>query len=183
MPDIDENPTAIAWSRPAGRLHERISWGFVFTSWLMAAAAAVTLSALVGWAALQLRDDLAVAGAEIVLVIAACITFLVFAVVMMLRLPLLEHDRLLHSLTVGAVHTIASLILMLAALVLGGSIMGDAAEIGRGGGGDLALVPLALERTAAVSVLACALAAGIMPARGPLPRGAQTERLPTDRQL
>ena len=48
---------------------------------------------------------------------------------------------------------------------------------------ELGLIFVTLERTALASIPACLLAPAVMPARGPVPRGTQRERVPTDRQL
>lgn len=111
-------------------------------------------------------------------------TFIGFVVTMFWRLVRVEHDRLTNSMAVAALHVAFAVVLFgieLSVRAATGTGLtenvegGWAQEVGNGF--------LALERSAAASVIACLLAVGMVPARGPRPRGTQHAERNQDAQL
>lgn len=176
------------WGAPDQTLASRIVPGFVLTSWLMCLAAAVALFAIgLGIVALissqplfgETNTELGVAT-----IVAAMATFIGFVVVMVLRLPHVSHDRMVNSISVAAVHVAFALTLFLGNLAVRGITGDGAGTLFTGAWTDeLGNAFVVLERSAAASVLACILAVGMVPARGPRPTGTQTDVLPQDEQL
>lgn len=177
------------WGAPDQTLAQRVVPGFVLSSWLLALAASVALFAI-GLGVMSLISSRPLFGETntelgVAMIVAAMATFIGFVTVMVLRLPHVSHDRMVNSLSVAAVHVTFALLLFLGNLAIRG-ITGE-------GAGSLIFTGtwtdevgnafVVLERSAAASVLACLLAVGMVPARGPRPTGTQTDVLPQDEQL
>jgi hypothetical protein len=167
---------------------ERIEPRFVAITWLWCTAATLALAAIGGLAFVLVtgRELTGTAGAEfgVLGIIFAFATFIAFVVTMVVRLVRVDHDRLANSMAVAALHVAVAVVLLLVELALlqfVGSGVTDAIE-----GGplqQLGNVFVALERSAAVAVLACLLAVGMVPARGPRPAGTQHVARDQDSQL
>jgi hypothetical protein len=182
MTELHDHPPGQEWSEPMKGWRSRIKWRFVVVSWLIALAVTILVSVPLSWASIAVQGDVDAVGAEIALIIAGFATFLVFFGVMFVRLRQIDHDRLLNSMAVALLHTFVSLGLGLLAVIVFETIDRDTALPGDRFD-ELGLVILSLDRPSAAAIVACALAAAIMPARGPVPKGTQTDVLPTDRQL
>jgi hypothetical protein len=107
---------------------------------------------------------------ELVYLIAFSATFFVFLVVLNLRLPSIQHDRMLNSLAVGSVHVGVVLVGAAVAGFMDSSI-------------NLFDARLALIWTAPAALVACLIAPGLLPAEGDSPDGIQEGWLPTERSL
>jgi len=171
------------WSHPTEGWWGRIQWPFVALTWLLATILATITSVALGMLVLSLVEDGAVGetGRSAMHISAAVMTLLSFVAVLLWRLPHLKGDRLLNSLAVAATHTIVAAVVLAVAMIVQGTaspvpIPGNTSD-------ELALIALALERTAVIAVLACILVPGIIPARGDVPAGTQAGVEPTDRQL
>lgn len=182
MSELHEHPPGEEWSEPMKDWRSRIKWRFVLISWLIALTLTIMVTGLLGWATLALQSDTDTTGTGIVSFIAGFATFLVFFGVMFTRLQHIDHDRLLNSIAVALLHTFVSLGLGMIAIVVRASLDINS-PIPGGRFEEMGTFIFSLDRPAAAALVACGLAAAIMPARGPLPTGTQTKELPTDRQL
>jgi hypothetical protein len=115
-------------------------------------------------------------------VVAAGSAFIAFTAVMFVRLPRIDHDRMLNSLSIGALHAAVATSLSLIGIALW---IADVGIVPVDGSSSDALVRLsiAVGLTAPAALVACAETAGIMPARGAVPAATQTEDTPRDWQL
>lgn len=176
------------WGAPDQTILQRIVPGFVLTSWLMCLAASVALAAI-GLGIIALISQAPLFGEAntelgVAMIVSAMATFIGFVVVMVLRLPHVSHDRLVNSLSVGIVH-VAFAILLFGGNLLVRAVTGDGAgSLFTGAWTDeIGTAFTILERSAVASVLACLLAVGMVPARGPRPAGTQTDLASQDEQL
>ena len=182
MTELHDHPRGAEWSHPMEGWLQRIQWGFVVGSWLIAAAISLAVTTAVAMIFVASEGSVSTTDSGVVHIIAVGVTLLTFYLVMFIRLQRIDGDRLLNSLGVGALHAMAALMAGLIGMALRSNdvvslpVSGSVAD-------DLGLVFLAADRSAAAAILGCAIAAAIMPARGPLPTDTQTDELPTDRQL
>jgi hypothetical protein len=112
-------------------------------------------------------------------IVAAMSTFIGFAVVMTTRLLRVDHDRLVNSLAVAALHLAVALVLFLLSVMIDGFGFRFESAVTD----DIANAFAVLERSSVAAILACLLASGMVPARGDRPAGTQVGATPQDRQL
>lgn len=170
------------------RARSEVEPGFVVTTWLLCLVTSIVIAAL-GVGVVALASDTPLFGETntelgVLTILAAMGTFIGFVVVMTFRLVRVEHDRLLNSMSVAALHVAFALVLFLGDLALRGIAGVDLGSVFSGSWTDeLGNVFTVLERSAAAAIAACLLAVGMVPARGDRPKGTQTDATPTDLQL
>lgn len=176
------------WGLPDDHTYQRVEPGFVLTSWLLCLLATIVVAAL-GVAVISLAADTPILGETnteigVLTIVAAMATFIGFVVTMAVRLVSVEHDRLLNSMSVAAVHVGFALVLFLGNLLLREVAGVDIGSAFTGPWTDeLGNVFTVLERSSVAAIAACLLASGMVPARGERPAGTQTAPTPTDNQL
>jgi hypothetical protein len=162
------------WSHPSEGWRNRINWRFVFVSWAIALAVTAVTTFVAVLAAVFVQGGFTKVDAPIAIIVSAFTSFLSFAVVLLYRLPKVDHDRFLHGLAVAAVQTAVTFLFGLISVAVRASVEVSTPfnELGL-----ITMIP------AVAAIVGCALAASVMPARGPVPSGTQTAEEPTDRQL
>ncbi len=162
------------WSHPLERWQDRIQWKFAIVSWAIALAVTVVVTFAAVLVAILVQGGLSDDDVPIATIVAAFASFLSFFVVLVRRLPKLDHDRFLNSVAVAAIQTAVTLVLGLTSVIVRASVDVSTpfSELGL-----IAIVPVA------ASIVACISAASMLPARGPAPHGTQTSEEPTDWQL
>lgn len=173
--EAEEHPE---WGEHDRSILDRLEPRFVVVTWLQCVAATLAFSALVAGVFLLVSDATLTGstGTELGVptIIAALSTFIGFSAVMSLRLVDVEHDRLVNSLAVGALHVGVSLVILLIEVV--GRTTGDfgVSTVFEGSfGTQLGNAATLLERSSAAAIVACLLAVGVVPARGGRPAGTQ----------
>ena len=116
-------------------------------------------------------------------IVAAMSTFIGFAVVLTMRLVKVEHDRLVNSLAVAAVHVLMTVGLFAVELILQSLGIGVSDIYDGAWTDEVGNAFTVLERSSAAAILGALLAVGMVPARGDRPAGTQTGATPQDRQL
>lgn len=166
----------------------RVEWGFVVVSWLACLLLSAVIAAI-GVAATAAFSETPILGETntelgVLTVISAMSTFIGFAVMMSLRLTRVSHDRLSNSVAVAVLHIAVAATLFLAELGIRATVGESASSPFDGTWTDeLGNAFTVLERSAVAALLACLLAAGMVPARGDRPDGTQREDTVRDRQL
>lgn len=179
----------VVWDEPDRFALGRLEPTFVLVSWLVALATTVVIFAL-STGIVAMISDRPLTGETntelgVLTILSAMSTFIGFVVVMTIRLVRVEHDRVVNSLAVAALHVGIAVLLFL------GALAGQAAFDNTGASSifdgsvteQLGNVFTVLERSSVAAILACLLAIGMVPARGDRPEGTQTDITPQDRQL
>lgn len=174
---IDDHPH---WSEPAHDLPSRLHLGWIASTWAIAAASAVALTSAAIFLVAATADPFADGRSGVATIIAGLATFIAFIFTLRSRVCTLPDDRLLNSMAVAALHVLVGI----AALILGTLVGGDLiSSLPDGFRENLGIVFTAVERSAAVVILAALLIPGIVPATGDVPDGTQDAPTPQDRQL
>jgi len=168
--------------------HFSIDARFVATTWAWCLAATALLFAMMAGVLALVSDASLVgeAGTElgVLTIAAASSTFIGFVLVMTMRLVRVSHDRLVNSMAVSGLHVAVALVVFLATLALASLTSSGPTDLfGASWSDAIGNVFVLLERSAAMSVIACLLAVGMVPAAGARPRGTQQESLSSDLQL
>lgn len=177
-----------SWGDVEGSVLERIEPSFIVVSWLLCVLASIAI-AVVGGLIVSMGANQSLFGETntelgVLTILSAMGTFIGFVLVMTVRLVHVAHDRLLNSLSVAALHVGVALLLFLGNLTLRGIAGVDLGTLFAGPWTDeVGNLFEVLERSAAASIAACLLAAGLVPARGDRPHGTQKEALDPDLQL
>lgn len=178
----------VVWDEPDRIDLARLEPGFVVGSWLLGVLATVAIFAL-STGVVSIVSAAPITGATntelgVLTILSAMSTFIGFVVVMVMRLVRVDHDRVVNSLAVAALHVAVALVLFLGELVLRNTTDVAASTFLAGNRFDqLGNAFTVLERSSAAAVIACLLAIGMVPARGARPQGTQTDPTPQDRQL
>lgn len=178
----------VVWDEPDAVDVGRLELGFVVVSWLMCILATLVIFAA-STAVVSLISQSSITGETntelgILMLLAAMSTFIGFVSVMVWRLTNVDHDRVVNSLGVAALHVVVALVLFLVEITVYGISGNNASSILQGPWTDeLGSAFTTLERSAGAAILACLLAIGMVPALGDRPVGTQTEATPQDRQL
>ena len=175
------------WGDHELHVWNRLAPGWVVTTWALCIAMALGFAALGTLFALAVSDTPITGETNtelgVLTIVAAMSTFIGFVVVLVARLVRVDHDRLVNSLAVAALHVAVAVILFAIELVLQGFGLGAADVFDGPWTDEVGNAFTVLERSSAAVILAALLAVGMVPARGGRPGGTQTGYQPQDRQL
>ena len=178
----------VVWDEPDAIDLDRLEVGFVAVSWLIAFAVTAVIFAISSLITAALSDA-PLFGAEntdlgVLTILAAMSTFIGFVTTMVLRLVRVEHDRVVNSLAVAAMHVLLAMTVFFVTLAIRAANMESLDTVFTGTVMDrVGNVFTVLERSSVAAIAACLLAIGMVPARGARPRGTQTDHTPQDAQL
>lgn len=175
------------WGDHDANVFDRVVPGWVFATWglCVGAGLAIATVATIFAAAVSETPLTGETNTELGLltIVAAMSTFIAFAVVLTMRLVKVDHDRLVNSLAVAAVHVLATVGLFSVELVLQSLGIGMSDIYDGTWTDEVGNAFTVLERSSAAAILGALLAVGMVPARGGRPEGTQTGATPQDRQL
>jgi hypothetical protein len=178
----------VVWDEPDAITLDRLEVGFVAGSWLVAFVVTAVIFAISTLITAALSDA-PLFGARntdlgVLTILAAMSTFIGFVTTMVLRLVRVEHDRVVNSLAVAAMHVLLAMTVFFVTLAVRGANMESLDTVFTGTVMDrVGNVFTVLERSSVAAIAACLLAIGMVPARGARPTGTQTDRTPQDAQL
>lgn len=170
----------LVWSQPAEAFTHRIKLGWALVTWLIAMPF-ILLSGFIGVLLTDWVNPNDATDAQLTLLALVFGTLITFVTVLSFRLLLIDHDRLLNSMMVAAVHVALCIVVLALGFLL--PLVGVNWPIPGSFHDELGVIFTSLERSAAISIVACGLVAGTLPATGGRPAGTQTDAMPTDRQL
>lgn len=184
---VSTEPPPAYWGEHDLHVWDRLAPGWVVATWALCVVVALAFAAL-GTLFAAAVSDVPITGETntelgVLTIVAAMSTFIGFVIVLTARLVRVEHDRLVNSLAVAALHVAVAIALFAIELVLQGLGMGVADVFDGPWTDEIGNAFTVLERSSAAVILAALLSVGMVPAVGGRPQGTQTGATPQDRQL
>jgi hypothetical protein len=184
---VRTDPPPAYWGDHDAHPLERLEPGWVVTTWALCVLMALGLATLGTLFAMAVADTPITGETNtelgVLTIVAAMSTFVGFVVVLVARLVRVDHDRLVNSLAVAALHVLVAIALFAVELALQGLGMGVGDVFDGPWTDEIGNAFTVLERSSAAVILAALLSVGMVPARGDRPTGTQTGYQPQDRQL